>query len=175
MLSSHSTPIISFVGFSGSGKTTLMTKVIKHFKQKGFRVATIKHDAHKFEIDHEGKDTWNYAHAGSDVILINSQEKLAMIEKLQNPITFDELIAKVVNVDIIFVEGYKHESPPKILLVRRESDLALFSQIKDVIAIATSLSLKEEKIPVFNLNDDIGIVEFIQSKILEEKNYGTRK
>ncbi|MFV9511843.1 molybdopterin-guanine dinucleotide biosynthesis protein B [Tepidibacillus sp. LV47] len=168
-------PIVSFVGYSGSGKTTLLTKVIAAFKEKGYRVATIKHDAHRFQMDVEGKDTWKYAQAGSDIVLINSQEKLAMIENLEKPISFEEVVSHIKNVDIIFVEGYKHESPPKILLVRRETDLELLFQLRDVMAIATSLSLQFDQIPVYDINDLNGIVHFIEMKILGEKKHGSRK
>lgn len=168
----HTIPIISFVGFSGSGKTTLMTKIIMAFKEMGYRVGSIKHDAHYFEMDHKGKDTWKFSQAGSDVVLINSKEKLAMIENLEEPVTFADVVAKVKNVDIIFVEGYKHESPSKLLLVRREKDLDLLSELKDVMAIVTSLSIQEKKIPVFDLNDVEGVVKLIQSKILGENKNG---
>jgi molybdopterin-guanine dinucleotide biosynthesis protein MobB len=50
------TPIVSIVGYSGSGKTTLVEKMIPELKRRGWRVATIKHNRHGFEIDHEGKD-----------------------------------------------------------------------------------------------------------------------
>lgn len=166
-------PIISFVGYSGSGKTTLLAKVIKAFKEDGFRVATIKHDAHKFEIDHEGKDTWEFAQAGSDIVVINSTEKLALIEKSERPLSFEEVLNKINNVDIIFVEGYKQEFPPKILIIRYEEDLHLLNQLENVIAIATTLSLEVKGIPVYDLNDCLGIVRMIQSDILGEKTYGT--
>ena len=51
-------PIVSIVGTSGSGKTTLLVKVISELVSRGYRVATLKHDAHRFEIDKEGKDSW---------------------------------------------------------------------------------------------------------------------
>lgn len=161
-------PIVSFVGYSGSGKTTLLTKVIKEFKNKGLRVATIKHDAHKFEIDHEGKDTWKYANSGSDIVVINSREKLAMITKLNEPISFDKIIASISDVDIIFVEGYKHEYPPKILLARREKDIDLLAELNGVIAIATTLTVDNADIPIYHIDDYLGIVQLIQSFILGE-------
>ncbi len=170
-----SIPIISFVGYSGSGKTTLLTKVIEQFKEKGYKLATIKHDAHRFNIDHEGKDTWKYAQAGSDVVIINSNEKLAYIEKLQNPIPFEQVISKIEGVDIIFVEGYKHEFPPKILVVRRESDIKLLPELHDVVAIASSLPLTDQKIPIYSLNDVESIVSFIESELLGESYHGRRK
>jgi molybdopterin-guanine dinucleotide biosynthesis protein MobB len=50
-------PIISIVGKSDAGKTTLIEKLVVELKRRGYRVATIKHDAHQFEIDHPGKDS----------------------------------------------------------------------------------------------------------------------
>lgn len=175
MLNNHSIPIVSFVGFSGSGKTTLMTKIIKAFKEKGYRVGTIKHDAHRFEMDHRGKDTWKFADAGSELVIINSKEKFAMIENLERAMSFEEVLSRVTNVDVVFIEGYKHEFPPKILLVRREKDLELLSQLKEVVAIATSMQLEGIDIPIYNLDDYSGIVSLIQSKILGENENGTRE
>lgn len=51
-----SIPIVSIVGKSSSGKTTLVEKLIPELVRRGYRVATVKHNIHDFEIDHEGKD-----------------------------------------------------------------------------------------------------------------------
>ena len=59
-------PIVSFVGKSNVGKTTLLEKVVAELKRRGYRVATLKHDTHGFDIDKPGKDTWRMAQAGSD-------------------------------------------------------------------------------------------------------------
>ncbi len=50
------TPYITFAGYSGSGKTTLLLKVITYLKEKGYKIAALKHDGHDFEMDKEGKD-----------------------------------------------------------------------------------------------------------------------
>ena len=44
------TPYITFAGYSGSGKTTLVLKIISYLKEKGFKVAALKHDGHDFEM-----------------------------------------------------------------------------------------------------------------------------
>lgn len=74
-------PVISIVAKSGTGKTTLMEKIIKELKLKNYKLAVIKHDAHSFEIDKPGKDTWRHAQAGADIVAISSPEKVALIEK----------------------------------------------------------------------------------------------
>lgn len=70
-------PSVSVVGKSGSGKTTLLEGLIRELKRRGYRVGTVKHDAHSFEIDRPGKDTWRHARAGSDHVVISSPQRLA--------------------------------------------------------------------------------------------------
>jgi len=65
-------PIVSFVGNSGAGKTTLLEKVVRELKGRGYKVAVIKHSHHDFQIDQEGKDSWRFAQAGSDCVVISS-------------------------------------------------------------------------------------------------------
>ena len=43
-------PVISIVGKSNVGKTTLLEKLLPEIKRRGYRVATIKHDVHGFNI-----------------------------------------------------------------------------------------------------------------------------
>ena len=50
-------PVVSIVGRKDAGKTTFIEGLIPVFVRKGYRVGTIKHDAHRFEIDREGKDS----------------------------------------------------------------------------------------------------------------------
>lgn len=56
--------IVSFVGKSNSGKTTLIERLIPQLIALGLRVGAIKHDAHDFEIDYPGKDSWRHGRAG---------------------------------------------------------------------------------------------------------------
>jgi molybdopterin-guanine dinucleotide biosynthesis protein B len=73
-------PIVSIVGKSGSGKTTLLEKVIKELTHRGYTVGVLKHDAHGFEIDHEGKDSWRHKKAGASTVALSSPEKFAVIK-----------------------------------------------------------------------------------------------
>jgi molybdopterin-guanine dinucleotide biosynthesis protein len=75
------TKAVSFVAKSGTGKTTLLEQVIGDLKNRGLRVGVIKHDAHRFDIDHPGKDSYRLAAAGADTMLISSPEKLAIVKK----------------------------------------------------------------------------------------------
>ena len=60
-----SVPILSFVGRSNSGKTTLIERVIPMLVRAGYKVATVKHAGHGFDLDTEGKDSWRHKQAGA--------------------------------------------------------------------------------------------------------------
>ncbi|MFH0822674.1 MAG: molybdopterin-guanine dinucleotide biosynthesis protein B, partial [Pseudomonadota bacterium] len=95
-------PIVSIVGKSDVGKTTLIEKIIGTLRNRGYRVATIKHDAHSFEIDHKGKDSWRHKHAGSTMTVISSKEKIAVVADSDHDRTLDEIREKFIHgVDII--------------------------------------------------------------------------
>ena len=64
-------PIVSIVGKSDSGKTTLLEKLVAAIRSRGYRVGTIKHDTHGFDIDHEGKDSWRHKKAGARTVVLS--------------------------------------------------------------------------------------------------------
>ena len=74
-----SVTVVSFVAKSGTGKTTLLEKVIAELKKRGYRVGAIKHDAHKFDIDHPGKDSHRLTAAGADTIGIVDPDGAAVV------------------------------------------------------------------------------------------------
>ena len=114
-------PIISIVGKSNSGKTTLIEKLVPELKQRGFKVGTIKHDVHGFELDQEGKDTWRHAQAGVDTVVISSPQKAACIKKVDVELTLDELVCQFFSdMDLVLTEGYKRQDKPKIEIYRAE-------------------------------------------------------
>ena len=115
-------PMISVVGTSDSGKTTLLEKVVKELSSRGWRIATIKHDVHGFEIDHEGKDSWRHKRAGAHMTIISSPSKIAMVQDSDHDLTLNEIRDRFVrDVDLITTEGYKREAKPKIEVYRPEA------------------------------------------------------
>ncbi len=110
-------PVISFVGNSGSGKTTLLEGVLAELKRLGYRVATVKHTRHSYEMDRAGKDTWRLAQAGSDIVVISSPDGIAMFERVEPELTLPQIVALFTNrVDLVLTEGYKDSTIPKILV-----------------------------------------------------------
>lgn len=158
-------PIISIIGKSNSGKTTLLEKLLPALQQRGYRVAVIKHHAHAgFEIDQAGKDTWRFAQAGSDVVVIAAPDKLAMIERLPHELSLDELAQRLQNVDLILTEGFKRAGKPAIEVIRKERSLELIGDPNFTIAVASDTPL-QTSLPVFNLDDAQAIAAFIAQKL----------
>nr|WP_304412868.1 molybdopterin-guanine dinucleotide biosynthesis protein B [Desulfuromonas sp. TF] len=162
---------LSFVAKSGTGKTTLLEKVIRELKDRDYRVGVIKHDAHRFNIDHPGKDSYRLTAAGADTMLIASPEKLALIK--QHPVSppLDELLATYFSdVDIVLTEGFKKSGLPKIEINRRERSATLICRGEEhdptLIAVASDQSL-EVDVPLLDLNDTSAIADFVEERFLK--------
>ena len=131
-------PIVSFVGLSSVGKTTLLERLIPELKKRSYRVAIIKHDVHGFDMDKPGKDSWRFTQAGSDIIMISSPDKLALIKKVDHDSTLQEL-ARLVgdSADIILTEGFKQREAPKIEVHRKAIGEKLLCKPEELVALVT--------------------------------------
>jgi len=163
--------VVSFVAKSGTGKTTLLEKVIAHLKERGYMVGVIKHDAHRFDIDHPGKDSYRLTAAGADTMLISSSEKLALVKKQAESQTIEELLtAYFIDVDIVLTEGFKKSSMPKIELHRKERSATLLCRGEEydstLVAVASDEQL-ELDVPVLDLNDARTVADFIENRFLK--------
>ncbi|MBA4423648.1 MAG: molybdopterin-guanine dinucleotide biosynthesis protein B [Syntrophus sp. (in: bacteria)] len=162
---------VSFVAKSGTGKTTLLEKVIARLKERGYRVGAIKHDAHRFDIDHPGKDSHRLASAGADTMLISSPEKLALVKRHSASPPIEELLVTYfTDVDIVLTEGYKQGSLPKIELHRQERSATLICRGAEhdptLLAVASDEPLKLD-VPVLDLNDVGAVADFIEERFLK--------
>jgi len=90
-------PVVSFVGNSGVGKTTFLEKLIPVLKDRGYRIASIKHDVHNFTIDYPGKDSWRLTQAGSDIVVLSAATKLAILETVEEERRLAQVIGRRVH------------------------------------------------------------------------------
>jgi molybdopterin-guanine dinucleotide biosynthesis protein MobB len=157
-------PVVSFVGNSGVGKTTFLEKLIRELKAHGYRVAAIKHDAHRFEIDYPGKDSWRLTYAGSDVTIISSADKLALIERPQTERSLTDLVQMVTGrVDVVLTEGYRGAGAMKIEVSRKEHSHVLTARLDDLIAIVTDEHF-DYAVPQFDIEDAAGVAAFLEHR-----------
>lgn len=152
---------------SGTGKTTLIEGLIQILKNRDYKVGVLKHDAHKFDMDKKGKDSYRFAEAGADNVIVASPEKLAMIQILKEERTIEDILPLFQGVDIVIVEGFKNNNYPKIEVHRKEVDDKLLYNDKNFntssfVAIASNENLTVN-IPVLNINDIYEVADFIEN------------
>jgi molybdopterin-guanine dinucleotide biosynthesis adapter protein len=159
-------PIISVVGRSGSGKTTFLERLIPELIQRGYRVGCIKHDAHRFEVDYPGKDTWRLREAGSRWVAIANDHKLAVMGQVDAPPTLAALAAHFGDaVDLILTEGYRQAGMPRIEVVRTAWSSEPLSRLDELLALVTDRQF-DVPCPCFGLEDGVGVADLIEQRYL---------
>jgi molybdopterin-guanine dinucleotide biosynthesis protein B len=159
-------PIISFVGRHNCGKTTVLEKVIPILKEKGYKLAIIKHHKGDVEFDVSGKDTWRLAKAGSDVVVISTPQKTAIVRTPEKELTLDQIKEMVSDgMDIVISEGYKFDNKPKIEVFRSEVSDKILSPEKDLVALVTDRKFGID-VPQFAFDDAEGIADFIIERFI---------
>lgn len=162
-------PILGFAAFSGTGKTTLLKLLLPWLRGRGVRVGMIKHAHHSFEVDHPGKDSFELRKAGAEQVLVASPQRWALMVEKKRP--GEPLLREMVGhldqqaLDLILVEGFKHEQFPKIELFRPARGCApLYPGDPDIIAVASDGALPvATALPLLDLNDPEQIGMFIMS------------
>lgn len=163
-------PLLGFAAFSGTGKTTLLLNVLPILKRAGLRVAVIKHAHHTFDMDHPGKDSYRLRQAGADEMLVAGRCRVAWIRECAEPrdepsLTEALAVLDPQRLDLVLVEGFKHEPVPKIELHRPALGRPLlFPQDPHVVALATDgdpLSADSGDLPLLPINDPVAVAGFV--------------
>jgi molybdopterin-guanine dinucleotide biosynthesis protein MobB len=156
-------PILSIVGRSNTGKTTLIEGLIPELKKRGYRVATIKHNLHGFDVDKPGKDSWRHRAAGARVVVLASPGLVAVFEEPQREYSIAELSERYINdADIILTEGFKGNPFPKIEVFRSElKQEFLCNPDEGLVAVAGDRPV-DRGVPYLDLNDYSEIADLIE-------------
>jgi len=159
-------PIISIVGKSESGKTTLLEGLIIKLKQRGYRVAVIKHSAEDVELDMVNKDSWRFSQVGSEVSAVTSIHKLAVFKNIAHDLSPQELSQFIgSDYDLILTEGFKQSNHLKIEVHRKEQGKELLCQPQQLLAVVTDEPL-DIAVPQFAKDEIQKIVDLIENTVL---------
>lgn len=159
-------PLVTVIGKSGCGKTTMLEKLVAELKRRGYRLATVKHHSHRgFEVDQPGKDSWRFAQAGSDHVVIAAPDKIASYRTLERELSLDEIASGISGVDLILVEGYKQAGRPSLEVVRAANSRELIGSREQRFAVAADFPL-DLGVPQFGLQDVRAIADLIEARFL---------
>lgn len=171
--------IIQFVGYKNTGKTTWVCRMTECLKQAGYKVGTVKHDAHDFQMDTPGTDTWKHQAAGADITAISSSNRTAIIKNTADPLK--ALIAAMDrSVDVILIEGFKTAAYPKIVCAKDVGDLRLLEETTHPIALVCWPDLRADNdvmtspramLPVFGYDDYDAVFRLLQS-MMDKPEFG---
>jgi len=156
--------IISICGYSGLGKTTLICTLLQSLS-KLYKVGYIKHDAHKFEMDKKGKDTYQASKSGASGVGIYSSQNgnMAFLGGKD-----DRLLTNLyLGFDMVLTEGLKGvKGLPKIVLL--DEHRAVLNEVNhDDIILTVSPSERNNIARV-----EQAILHYFQSKIEKMTLYG---
>jgi len=166
-------PVVGFCAHSGTGKTTLLVQLLQILRARGVRVGVIKHAHHNFDTDRPGKDSYELRKAGAQRMLVSSKRRWALVnehvgEDRETPL--EELVAIVggAPLDLILVEGFKHEPFPKIELHRKELKRPLLHpEDGNIIALATNDKPDADiGIPVLDIDNPRAIADFLAALVV---------
>lgn len=159
--------IFGIVGYKNAGKTGLMERLVTEITSRGFRVSTLKHAHHSFDVDHPGKDSYRHRKAGAHQVLLSSRERWALMTELRDreELPLADLLTRLDPVDLVLVEGYKRDNHPKIEAYRAETGHPLIAPDDPTIrAVASDVPLQLAQ-RVFDLNDTAALADFILQEV----------
>jgi molybdopterin-guanine dinucleotide biosynthesis protein B len=159
-----SPPVVSIVSKKRSGKTTLLEKLIPELGARGYRVGTVKHDTHGFDIDHEGKDTWRHKRCGASTVVISSPWKLSLIKDVDEEVSLDRIVETYfTDVDLVLTEGYLHAGKPQVEVFRSKVHQKPLHEkgVSDTLIAVMSDVVVDLGVPNFDINDVGALTDFI--------------
>ena len=164
--------ILGLAGWSGSGKTTLMVALLEELVGRGYRVSTMKHAHHAFDVDQPGKDSFRHRAAGATEVVISSASRWALMHELRGAPEPDleTLLQHMTSVDLLLIEGFKHHPHDKLEVYRpRLGKPLLANHDRHVVAIVSDEPIPNVAVPCLDINDVAVIADFVVEKCRLER------
>ena len=167
-------PVLAISAWSGTGKTTLLKQLIPALCAEGLRPGLIKHTHHDMDVDKPGKDSYELRKAGAAQTIVASTQRWALMTETpdQEEVDLPWLVSRMdaSKLDVVLVEGFKHERAPKSVLFRQNGGHHVEDLVLDkyVIAVASDAPVTTS-LPQLDLNDIAQIAAFIV-RWLEEQS-----
>ena len=151
--------IVAVSGVKNSGKTSLIVRLLPELVRRGLRVATVKHDGHRFEADRPGTDSFRHLEAGAVGAAVFDGEKFQLVRRAAVSERF--LVTQFPEADLILLEGFKDSPWPKIELVRAAVSGRPVCHPSARLALVTDCAVEKPGCPVFAPEDTAGLADFL--------------
>lgn len=161
--------IFGVTGWKNSGKTRMVANLVREFTARGLKVSTVKHAHHSFDVDQEGRDSWQHRQAGASEVALVSRNRWALMHELrkEEEPSLDDILARLSPCDLVIIEGYKREDHPKIEMIRETqtprpaSDPMLWREDPSIVLIGSAAKIDECPLPRLDPDQVSDIADFI--------------
>ncbi len=164
-----SVKVFGITGWKNSGKTTLTERLVAELTLRGYRISTVKHAHHSFDIDKEGTDSFRHRAAGAHEVAIVSHGRWALMHELrgEDEPPLAQILARLAPCDLVLVEGYKREAHLKIETRRLDAKDTSPLSVDDpaIVAVAADVPQPGEPLPVFGIDDVPAIADFVVARM----------
>lgn len=158
--------VFGITGWKNSGKTGLTVRLVEELTRRGWRVSTVKHAHHSFDIDRPGTDSFRHRRAGAGEVAIVSGHRWALMHELRGEPEpdLDTILSRLAPCDLVIIEGYKREGHSKLETRRLESTDSdpMAPGNPSIVAIASDHPVGATSLPVFDLDDTASIADFVE-------------
>ena len=163
--------LVAVVGKSDSGKTTLVERLLPELLRLGMRVASVKHDAHGFDIDHPGKDSYRHGAAGAVAYVVSSPKRVAYVGTVEQELTLTGIVERFFSdMELVVAEGYKRSAPNRVEIFRSAAGHAdPLCRPDESLALVTDAALEHPH--RFALDDGAGLATFIARRLDSLREY----
>ncbi|WP_318505108.1 molybdopterin-guanine dinucleotide biosynthesis protein B [Bacillus sp. T3] len=170
--------IFQLVGYSNSGKTTFMTKLVECLSLENKKVVTLKHHGHGGQPEVIAKkDSSQHINAGALASLVEGEGRIVLqSDRLAWPLSEQLELLSFFQPDFIFIEGYKNEDYPKVILVKNSEDCELLDTLTNLVAVFywdeayETLLRRNNELPLFHLSDQAGLKWLMDYLINKQSN-----
>lgn len=157
--------LFGIAGWKRSGKTELMTRLLPALSGRGLRVSAIKEARHDFDIDKPGKDSFLHRVAGASEVILASSHRWALMQERRGR-DDDPRLAEILDcltpVDLVLVEGFRHEPHRKIEVYRASNGKPLLAPgDPTIVAVASDAALDGVDLPVVAIDDTAAIADIV--------------
>lgn len=157
--------VFGVTGWKNNGKTTMVVRLVEELTSRGYKISTIKHAHHDFDIDHENTDSWRHRKSGAQEVAVVSSRRFALIHenKAEEETPLSRILELLSPCDLVIVEGYKRDSHDKLEVRRSGGKVGdpLNKSDPHIVAIASDKPVEEKHLPYFNIDDVQAIADFI--------------
>lgn len=120
--------------------------MITELASRNLRVASLKHHGHGgLPLGLSDTDSEKHRQAGAVLSGVVGEH---IFQLSQNEWTLRQLIQvyEIMNVNVLVLEGFKHEDYPKIVLINEEKDFELLRELTNIQAIITNFPEKVDRV-----------------------------